>query len=218
VGKSTLLNRLAGDDRAIVNAAPGTTRDVLSIDIDIDGLLMRVHDTAGIRDTTDPVEIEGVRRAKQQLRDADAVLYVYADDQEPQSSLLDAVSAPVFLIRNKIDITGERPSLTRHNNQTRISLSAKTGDGITQLTQAILTAFHLDGDNDSTLLARDRHLTALSEACEALTFDHAAFYTATPELGAEHLRLAGIALGRLTGEFTSDDLLGEIFSTFCLGK
>lgn len=218
VGKSTILNRLAGSERAIVHASPGTTRDVLSVELDIGGLTVRVHDTAGIRDTADPIEREGVRRARQQIADADAVLYVFTRDDESQA-LLGELGVPVFLVRNKIDLTGEPPSVAVEGSRYRLAVSAKTDAGIDLLRQAVLEAFELADDaTDSVVLARERHLAALNDAANALQFDHAALYAQSPELGAEQLRLAADALAKLTGEFTSEDLLGEIFSTFCLGK
>ena len=218
VGKSTLLNRLAGSERAIVHATPGTTRDVLTVELDIGGLSARVHDTAGIRDTENPIEREGVRRAREQIADADAVLHVFTQDSSPQA-LLGELNVPVFAVRNKIDLTGEPPSVEVDGNRYQLAVSAKMDIGIDLLREAVLDAFELSGDAaDSVVLARERHLAALAEAAEALQFDHATLYEQSPELGAEQLRLAGDALTRLTGEFTSEDLLGEIFSTFCLGK
>ncbi len=218
VGKSTLLNRLAGSERAIVHASPGTTRDVLSVEIDLDGLNVRVHDTAGIRDTADPIEREGVRRAREKIADADAVLHVFTQDS-PQQALLGESAVPVFAVLNKIDLTGDSPFIEVEDNCYRIGVSAKTAAGIDLLRRAILDAFELAGDaSDSVVLARERHLAAIAEAADALDFDHAALFEHSPELGAERLRLAGDSLAKLTGEFTSEDLLGEIFSTFCLGK
>lgn len=218
VGKSTLLNRLAGSERAIVHALPGTTRDVLSVEIDLDGLNVRVHDTAGIRDTADPIEREGVRRAREKIADADAVLHVFTQDS-PQQALLGESAVPVFAVLNKIDLTGDSPFIEVEDNRYRIGVSAKTAAGIDLLRRAILDAFELAGDaSDSVVLARERHLAAIAEAADALDFDHAALFEHSPELGAERLRLAGDSLAKLTGEFTSEDLLGEIFSTFCLGK
>lgn len=218
VGKSTLLNRLAGSERAIVHASPGTTRDVLSVEIDLDGLNVRVHDTAGIRDTADPIEREGVRRAREKIADADAVLHVFTQDS-PQQALLGESAVPVFAVLNKIDLTGDSPFIEVEDNCYRIGVSAKTAAGIDLLRRAILDAFELAGDgSDSVVLARERHLAAIAEAADALDFDHAALFEYSPELGAERLRLAGDSLAKLTGEFTSEDLLGEIFSTFCLGK
>jgi len=218
VGKSTLLNRLAGSERAIVHATPGTTRDVLTVELDIGGLCARVHDTAGIRDTENPIEREGVRRARQQIADADAVLHVFTQDNASQA-LFGELSVPVFAVRNKIDLSGEQPSVEVDGNRYQLAVSAKMDIGIDLLREAVLDAFELSGDAaDSVVLARERHLAALAEAAAALQFDHASLYEHSPELGAEELRLAGDALTRLTGEFTSEDLLGEIFSTFCLGK
>lgn len=218
VGKSTILNRLAGNDRAIVHASPGTPRDVLSVEIELAGLIVRVHDTAGIRETADPIEREGVRRARQQIAAADAVLYIFTRDDGSQT-LLGELNVPVFVVRNKIDLSGEPASIAVDGNHYRLAVSAKTGAGMDLLRQAVLEAFELAGDaTDSVVLARERHLAALTEAASALQFDHAALYEQSPELGAEQLRLAAGALAKLTGEFTSEDLLGEIFSTFCLGK
>lgn len=218
VGKSTLLNRLAGSERAIVHATPGTTRDVLTVELDIGGLSARVHDTAGIRDSKNPIEREGVRRAREQIADADAVLHVFTQDSSPQA-LFGELSVPVFAVRNKIDLTGEQPSVEVDGNRYQLAVSAKMDVGIDLLRDAVLDAFELSGDAaDSVVLARERHLAALAEAADALQFDYATLYEQSPELGAEQLRLAGDALTRLTGKFTSEDLLGEIFSTFCLGK
>lgn len=218
VGKSTLLNRLAGTDRAIVHSSPGTTRDVLSVELDVGGLSVRVHDTAGIRETDDPIEREGVRRARQQIADADAILHVFTDAPD-SGAMLGDTSVPVFSIRNKIDLTGGTPSAEVDGKHYRIAVSAKTAAGIDLVREAILDAFQLAGDSaDSAVLARDRHLAALANAAAALEFEYASLFEESPELGAERLRLASDALGLLTGKFTTEDLLGEIFSTFCLGK
>lgn len=218
VGKSTLLNRLAGTERAIVHATPGTTRDVLSVDLDVDGLSVRIHDTAGIRETNDPIEREGVRRAQQQIAEADAVLYIFCERDDAEE-MLGKLSVPVFSIRNKIDLTDDEPSVATDGTHYRLAASAKTGAGVELVRWAILDAFQLAGDaTDSVVLARERHVAALEQADVALEFDTATLFEHSPELGAERLRVAGEALAHLTGEFTTEDLLGEIFSTFCVGK
>ncbi len=152
------------------------------------------------------------------MNDADSVLYVFTRD-DGSHTLLGELNVPVFVVRNKIDLSGEPPSIAVDGNRYRLAVSAKTGAGMDLLRQAVLEAFELAGDaTDSVVLARERHLAALTEAANALKFDHAVLYKQSPELGAERLRLAADALAKLTGEFTSEDLLGEIFSTFCLGK
>jgi len=218
VGKSTLLNQLAREDRAIVDPRPGTTRDVLSVDIEFAGLVVRIHDTAGIRESDDPIEREGVRRARERIGAADALFHVYTDDDDDTVTHGVDDAVPVFNIRNKIDLLGLPASLTTQGNVSQVDLSARSGEGVDLLERAVLERFHLDGDHDSIVLARDRHLTALKAACSALDFDAVRLFSEAPELAAEQLRVAGYELGRLLGEFTSEDLLGEIFSSFCIGK
>jgi len=218
VGKSTLLNVLAREDRAIVTNEPGTTRDVLSIDINVGGLNVRFHDTAGLREAENAIEQEGVRRAMQVIERADAVFYLVTGDADELEEFVTGLAVPVFFIRNKIDRDGLSPSAAPRSDGMYLQISAKYEQGIDLLRTTVLDHFNVAAETDSTVLARERHLSALRLAGEALDFDHERLYREAPELGAERLRSAGHALGTLTGEYTSDDLLGDIFATFCLGK
>jgi tRNA modification GTPase len=223
-GKSSLLNKLVGDDVAIVTNQPGTTRDVLRQHVHLDGLPLNLIDTAGLRPATDIVEAEGVRRAVNELAKADRVLYLL-DAADSASSHSDAeleplpAGVPVTLIFNKIDLTGAEASIEESFSPPRIFLSAKTGSGITLLREHLKkTAGFAEGESGA-LSARRRHLDALerargcvAQAAEVLTEMRAY------ELFAEDLRLAQRALGEITGEVTSDDLLAEIFGSFCIGK
>lgn len=218
VGKSTLLNLLANEDRAIVTELPGTTRDILSVDINLDGLLLRVHDTAGIRESADQIEQEGVKRAKQKTENSDAVFYVFTESDDELTEFINDLSIPVFAIRNKIDL-GNLPALEeKRQNGFYVQISAQLNLGIELLRKGVLEYFSLASESDNVVLARERHLVALREAQTALDFDYAQLYDETPELGAERLRNAANALGVLTGEYTSEDLLGDIFTKFCIGK
>jgi tRNA modification GTPase len=218
VGKSTLLNVLAGDDKAIVTDVPGTTRDILSVDINLDGLAVRIHDTAGLRETSNVIEQEGVRRAKEKISQVDAILYIVDGEDDSLAPLVRRASVETFTIRNKIDLDGLLPRLEQKTDGPYIQLSAKRNLGIDLLRSALLNHFGLGADSENIVLARQRHLDALSRALDALSFDYASLCYDAPELSAERLRLACNALAELTGEYTSEDLLGDIFSTFCIGK
>ncbi len=224
VGKSSLLNRLAGRETAIVSEVPGTTRDLLRESLDLDGVPLRLVDTAGLRDSTDPVEREGVRRAWDALARADHVLLVVDDRDAPAAedrALLDRIPAgpAVTVVRNKIDLTGGAPGrVAATGAPVELRVSARTGAGI----DALRT--HLRGgagsvDGAGVFAARRRHLDALRRTRERL-FEGRRQWRAhhAPELLAEDLRAAHRALGEITGAFTSDELLGRIFSTFCIGK
>lgn len=221
-GKSSLLNKLVGDEVAIVTDQPGTTRDVLRQHVHLDGLPLNLIDTAGLRRATDVVEAEGVRRAVNELAKADRVLYILdaavPNDWAEALAQLPA-SVPVTLIFNKIDLMGETARIDDASRPPRVYLSAKTGSGIALLREHLKkTAGFKDGESGA-LSARRRHLDALDRARRAVT-QASETLTATRafELFAEELRLAQRALGEITGEFTSDDLLGEIFASFCIGK
>ncbi len=233
VGKSSLLNILAGKEVAIVTDIPGTTRDVLRDHIVIDGMPVHVMDTAGLRETVDVVEQEGIRRAHQALEDADLILYVMDARDAPACDIennLEKISQnfserPIIFIRNKIDLLNGVVDVTIENNNKNkyvvISLSVKTRAGISELLQQIKTSVGFLGNEENNIfLARRRHLDALARAQQHLQAAHAQLCSAAPssELAAEELRLAQAALGEITGEVTSDDLLGRIFSSFCIGK
>jgi tRNA modification GTPase len=221
-GKSSLLNRLVGDEVAIVTDQPGTTRDVLRQHVHLDGLPLNLIDTAGLRPATDVVEAEGVRRAVNELAKADRVLYIL--DAAVPNDWAEALaqlpsSVPVTLIFNKIDLTGEDCRIDESSKPPRVYLSARTGSGLALLRAHLKKTAGFEDGESGALSARRRHLDALdraqrgvAQAAETLTATRAC------ELFAEELRLAQRALGEITGEFTSDDLLGEIFGSFCIGK
>lgn len=222
-GKSSLLNRLAGQESAIVTDIPGTTRDILREHIQIDGLPIHIIDTAGLRDSEDVVEQEGIRRAHEAIEKADRILYMMTDESDlPDENSLPA-GIPLTLIRNKIDLTGE-PAAIEETEQgtrvyTRIYLSVKTGEGIELLKQHLKKSMGYQQSIEGQFIARRRHLDAIDKAAEhlALAEKHLNQQQAG-ELLAEECRLAQQELSSLTGEFSSDDLLGRIFSDFCIGK
>jgi tRNA modification GTPase len=223
VGKSSLLNQLVGEDVAIVTEVPGTTRDVLREQIHIDGLPIRLLDTAGIHPTEDRVELEGIERAHRAARDADLVLVVIADDAAPGADLpMDECIAPVeggqrITVLNKVDLTG-RPA-GRAAQTSTIAVSARTGAGIDDLKAAIRAIAGLEASTEGVFMARRRHIRNLNDALGFLERAGANVdIDAMPELTAEELRLAQRSLDDITGRFTSEDLLGEIFSRFCIGK
>lgn len=218
-GKSSLLNRLAGYDAAIVTDIPGTTRDVVRERIHLDGMPLHVLDTAGLRADGDVVEREGMRRTRQEMTQADRLLLV-VDSSEEQDSAIEELPAgvPVTIVRNKIDLSGEAAGLVQAEPAT-VALSAKSAAGLDALRQHLKDCMGFQGSDSGTLSARRRHLDALRRAdqhaheAKRQLVDHRA-----AELMAEELRLAQKALGEITGEFTSEDLLGRIFSSFCIGK
>lgn len=224
VGKSSLLNCLARRETAIVTAIAGTTRDVLQEQLSIDGLPLTLVDTAGLRETADPIEAEGVRRAKAELERADRVLLVVDDSAglgPAERALLDEIGArcPVTLIANKIDISGASPGERMIEERPAVRLSATTGAGFDGLAAHLKAAAGLSGEANPAFVARRRHLDALARAAAALEAGHARLVVdQAGELLAEELRTAQNALAEITGAFTSDDLLGAIFSSFCIGK
>jgi tRNA modification GTPase len=221
-GKSSLLNRLVGYDAAIVTEIAGTTRDALREQLTLDGLPVTVVDTAGLRATSDPIEREGVRRARLEVARADRLLWV-ADAREPLDLALSAAraererDAAFTVIANKIDLANRPPALTTVDGVPVVYLSALTGAGVDLLVAHLKRIAGLAGEGGGTFSARRRHLEALARAREQLVAARAQIAGAL-ELAAEHLRGAQTALGELTGEVTSDDLLGAIFATFCIGK
>ncbi len=216
-GKSSLLNRLSGEESAIVTEIAGTTRDILREQINIDGLAVELIDTAGIRDNPGRIEEEGIRRAREALKRADAVLWIQDASDDAGETLDEAVpeGAPVITVRNKIDLSGEAAG----SSEDTVRLSAKTGEGIDALRQQLRQLAGYRDLGEGAFTARRRHLEALRRAAahfeagrKALTESRAG------ELLAEELRLAQEALGEITGAVSSDDLLGRIFSEFCIGK
>jgi tRNA modification GTPase len=227
-GKSSLLNKLAGDEIAIVTDQPGTTRDVLRQQVHLDGLPLNLIDTAGLRSAVDVVEAEGVRRALAELARADRVLYILdaaAPASESSASELAAElerlppGVPVTLIFNKIDLSGAQANIDESRDPPRVFLSARTGAGLDLLRAHLKNRAGYRAGDSGALSARRRHLDALERAKGCV--ERAAQILTTSrafELFAEELRRAQLALGEITGEFSSDDLLGEIFSSFCIGK
>jgi tRNA modification GTPase len=231
-GKSSLLNRLAGEEIAIVTDVPGTTRDVLRQQVHLDGLPLNLIDTAGLRATVDVVEVEGVRRARNEMAQADRVLYVLdigagagavtgSGDSESWAADLGELPAgvPVTLVFNKIDLTDGLARLDATAAPPRVFLSARTGAGLDLLRTHLKAAVGYRETESGAFAARRRHVDALQRA-RAHVQSAADILSTTRafELFAEDLRLAQHALGEITGEFTSDDLLGEIFGSFCIGK
>ena len=223
-GKSSLLNILTKNDTAIVSEQAGTTRDIIRDRIDLDGLVIDITDTAGLRHTTDVIESEGVRRAQKELEKADRVLLIIDEadyDQELAGELLDFVDdeTPVTIIRNKIDLLGKQPEIIKNNNQYEILLSIKTGIGVDLLYQHLREVVATESLTEGVFTARRRHLEALQEA-QALLLNAAGHLTPfiQLELLAEDCRQAQKSLNTITGEFSSEDLLGRIFSSFCIGK
>jgi tRNA modification GTPase len=219
VGKSSLLNRLTGEDLAIVTDIPGTTRDPIRQSIDLAGVPAHIVDTAGLRETSDPVERAGVERAWAAIERADVILLLRdaSSPHQEANSLLQRLPPDVPRIRvmNKIDLVPREPAREDHATETVVWLSAKTGAGVDLLRETVLAQAGWRGDAETLFVARERHLEALSAARSHLA--NAAQQPAV-ELFAEELRLAQEALLSLTGAFTADDLLGEIFSRFCIGK
>lgn len=226
VGKSSLLNALAGDEVAIVTDIAGTTRDTIREMVTLDGVPMHITDTAGLRESDDVVEKIGMERSRKAVQAADVALVLI----DPREGLNDATQAilnelPESLqkieVHNKIDLNGETAGVSDSGSLSGaaevIKLSAKTGEGLVLLKQALLKQVGWQGESDSLFLARSRHIQALQQARTELDLATQCV-SQQIELFAEHLRLAQTALNEITGEFTADDLLGVIFSRFCIGK
>jgi tRNA modification GTPase len=224
-GKSSLLNRLAGYDAAIVTAIPGTTRDVLRERIDIDGLPLHVLDTAGLRDSEDAVEREGVRRAAAEMARADRVLFVIDTSNDPDGKAFREererlpADVPVTLVFNKIDLGAGLPVADTGSGPPRIHVSAASGAGLDLLRAHLKDSVSFQVAGNGSISARRRHIEALerARACVETAANELEQHRAG-ELVAEELRAAQRALDEITGIFTADDLLGRIFGSFCIGK
>lgn len=220
VGKSSLLNRLAGDDLAIVTPVAGTTRDVVHSTLQVEGIPLHIIDTAGLRESEDEIEKIGMARTWREIEHADVVVLL-VDARSGVGEAEQAILArlPEHLARiivfNKIDLTGLPPELHDEAGGISVSLSAKHGEGVELLRQALLRIAGWHPVED-VFIARERHLRALTDTREHITAAQAQLPQL--ELFAEELRLAQIALGSITGKFSADDLLGEIFGRFCIGK
>ena len=227
-GKSSLLNALAGQERAIVTDIAGTTRDVLREHIHIDGMPLHIIDTAGLRDAPDEVERIGINRAWEEIRNADRVLLMVdsttTDTDDPEQIWPEFVhqlpdANKITVIRNKADLSDESIGQREAHGHTLIALSAKANQGVDLLRDHLKTCMGFSSTTEGGFLARRRHLEALQTAFDLLQTGHDQLVmNGAGELLAEDLRQAQQALNEITGEFSSDDLLGRIFSSFCIGK
>ncbi len=220
-GKSSLLNSLTKQPSAIVTDVAGTTRDVLKETIQIDGMPIHIIDTAGLHNSDNIIEQEGIRRAHTEINNADVVLLVYdASDKSVDLSILpeSVKDKPKIVIKNKIDLTGSKTGIQKIQNNPEISISAKNGDGINIVRKALADFAGLNSNTEGVFLARKRHIIAINETLSFINSATSQLDGGASELVAEDLRQAGMHLGQITGEFSSDDLLGQIFSSFCIGK
>lgn len=221
VGKSSLLNALSGEEVAIVTPIAGTTRDTIKSVIQIEGVPLHVIDTAGLRETEDTVEQVGIARTWKAIETAHVALLL-VDSQHgigaQEKAILHKLPLEVkkVWVHNKIDVSRETSRIEKYENEQHVFLSAKTGDGIASLQKTLLEIVGYQPGGEGVFMARARHLKALEEVEQHL--DQAMLQMHAAELVAEELRCAQEALGTITGEFTPDDLLGEIFSRFCIGK
>jgi tRNA modification GTPase len=227
-GKSSLLNALSGKESAIVTDIAGTTRDVLTEQINIDGMPLHIIDTAGLRESGDQVERIGIERAWQEIKQADMVLLMQ-DSTTIKNTVTDQSTVnllsqlpkdiDVTIVNNKADLSNEHIGYTVKNNQSIITLSAATSEGIDILKTHLKNKIGYQGSNEGSFMARRRHLEALKQAHQHLIIGLEQLESfMAGELLAEELRLCQQALNQITGEFTNDDLLGQIFSSFCIGK
>ncbi len=223
-GKSSLLNALSGVESAIVTDIPGTTRDVLRERIQLDGMPLHLIDTAGLRDSSNRIEQEGIRRAQSEIEKADVLLWIYdaAADSDHTWFTERGLPAhvPVIFVRNKIDlVAGAEPEVEQVEYGIRVSLSIKYSIGMDLLTQQLKSTMNYEGSENAEFIARRRHLYAIDRALSFLVMgQHALDADQAGELLADDLRQAQSALSEITGDFTADDLLGEIFASFCIGK
>jgi tRNA modification GTPase len=221
-GKSSLLNQLAESESAIVTDIPGTTRDVLREHIQIDGLPLHVIDTAGLRDSDDIIEQEGVKRAWKEIEKCDRLLYVIDSnsDEEMPKEIRQKIpeGTGLSVVFNKTDLSGEKNRFVEKDDYTEIFLSAKNGQGIELLREHLKQCMGYERHTEGQFIARRRHISAINSASNHLDEADRCLQNNNGELLAEDLKLAQQDLSSITGEFTSDDLLGRIFADFCIGK
>ncbi len=224
-GKSSLLNQLSGKETAIVTDIPGTTRDLIKEQILLDGIPLHIIDTAGLRDSDDPVEQEGIKRARNEIDKADLLLLIVDITQVHDKSIDDLLDEygltgrNVIVIFNKIDLAAHQVELHKAKHGSQIYISAKQGMGMDLLRQHLINSVGLSQQSEGQFIARRRHLDALNRAYELLRDADTQFSQhRMGELLAEDLRITQQVLSEITGQFTSDDLLGRIFSSFCIGK
>jgi tRNA modification GTPase len=218
VGKSSLLNALAGEERAIVTDIAGTTRDLLRETVRLDGVALTLVDTAGLRESAEPVEREGIRRAHGELAKADLVLAVLDDSRGEAPPPALPAGVPVLWLHNKTDLSGQPPHAEQRPDGRHLWLSVQTGDGMDALRRALREAAGLGEGGEGAFSARARHLDALARTAAALERAAGQLHRGAGELAAEELRQAQDALGEITGRFDADALLGRIFGDFCIGK
>jgi tRNA modification GTPase len=224
VGKSSLLNQLSGEDKAIVTDIPGTTRDAIASDINLNGIPLNIIDTAGLRETDDPIEKFGIEKTWSSLEKGHIALFLVEASKgitDYEQSILGRLPTGIkrIWIFNKIDLLNSKAKLKQLNNDQIVYISAKTGEGLDLLKQAILNEVGFKQNSEGSenkFIARKRHLEALESVHHSL--QNAQLKIASAELVAEELTIAQKYLSSITGEFSSDDLLGEIFSQFCIGK
>ena len=218
VGKSSLLNQLAGEERAIVTDVAGTTRDALRETIQIEGIPLHIIDTAGLRDTEDRVERIGIERTWREIARADVILHLVEAGVATEVDLDESLPQGVerIVVANKIDLVGLPPGRVDAGGRVRLQVSARSGEGVELVRQELLRIAGWHAHGEDVILARERHLLALREALRHV--EAAGTQLGALELFAEELRLAQEELGTITGEFSADDLLGVIFSRFCIGK
>lgn len=223
-GKSTLLNQLAGSEAAIVTEVPGTTRDVIKVHVNLDGMPLHIIDTAGLREGADIVEQEGIRRAWNEIRQADRILYLVDAQQyqaiphDPLFEQLQQAGPGITIVYNKMDLL-ERDLPASPDHIDYLAISAKTGEGISALRSHLKSCAGYNNVGDGGFMARRRHIQALRQALEHVhQGQQQLLENQAGELLAEELRQAQQCLAEITGEFSADDLLGKIFSSFCIGK
>jgi len=221
VGKSSLLNRMAGEEVAIVTDVPGTTRDAIRQALQIRGVPVHLVDTAGLRNSADPIEKIGMNRTWSAVGGADVAVFMREAGNPEGKEEKDILARlpnrlPLIEVVNKIDLTEEEPSVLRHGGKVEVRLSAKTGSGVSLLENVLLETVGWDGEGEGVYMARERHLEALGTT--AFHLDSAKAESGRLELMAEQLRLAQAALSTIAGGCSSEELLGEIFSRFCIGK
>ena len=234
-GKSTLLNQLAQQDIAIVTEEAGTTRDTLKHELVLDGIPLHIVDTAGIRDSDNVIEREGIRRAIEQIAQADIVLLVndasshFPNEDNPRDVLnqyialagieqAPAADVPIIVVNNKIDLIDLDAARKTASHAIEIFISARRGDGLELLTESLKACCGMSENNENSVVARRRHLSAINGALSHLQYGLEKLRAEAPELLAEDLRQAHDQLGEITGKMAPDELLGKIFSSFCIGK